>query len=123
MDTYNANFENPVDHQRALHDMIVAAVNDNLWEQESRDWYVCVMARYNHDWQHHVLIKVWDRDCTILPDDRVWEHSLWRVEDDEAICVREYPCAASSSGFLISAGALVACWLRHGKYFSSEVAV
>ena len=42
---------------------------------------------YDHDWQFHVLVRVWDD----YDDNPKWAYSLWFVDSDGATKVRDFP--------------------------------
>lgn len=42
---------------------------------------------YDHDWNFHVLVQVWDD----YDDEPKWSFSLWFVDSDGATKVRDFP--------------------------------
>lgn len=48
---------------------------------------VAPIVIYDHDWEFHVLVQVWDN----FTDEPKWSFSLWFVDSDGATKVRDFP--------------------------------
>lgn len=48
---------------------------------------VVPIVTYDHDWNFHVLVQVWDD----YDDEPKWSFSLWFVDSDGATKVRDFP--------------------------------
>jgi len=77
--------------------------------------YVAVLAEFNHDWQHHLLVK----SCHTGPLARLlgmdgWEFSLWFV--DHLGPVRVHTFFDAERAPYVEAATMVECWRSHGHY-------
>jgi hypothetical protein len=71
------------------------------------DVHWCVKAMFDHDWEHHVLVKQWHKDGDWFSPAG---YSLWLISDGFATFVDEWPNAQRPP--LIHAASLVASWTR-----------
>lgn len=59
------------------HDMtlptLIAECAFNKPRTESNRWGVELLVLFDHDWQHHALVQIWDHESS-NPE---WKYSLW----------------------------------------------
>lgn len=79
--------------------------------------HVAVLAVFDHDWQHHLLVQ----QCSTGPVAAAlgmdeWTYALYLVSDGPVLIHTFFDRSYADGAPWVEAAALVSCWSRSGHY-------